>query len=282
MASTAKELVSRVVTLVTFPKVAIQISSLLAQESVASDDIAKLIYHDPGLTAVILRAANSALLSTGTPVDSIPRAITRLGLERISELLVAADISRSFQGFPNNVVSLNDFWRHSLCCACVAQALARIHGYKDVDVAFTAGLLHDIGQLVIFSQYPDLSRDLLAISLNNTDGLCIHQAEKKVLGYDHTGIGAELATLWNLPENLRDCIAGHHDPMILSADKILPTIVHIANSLAVMIELEVSLHSAPPIAEGSWEILKLSPDSILEELKRRALAHYEPMASALF
>lgn len=262
---TIPELIQGVTSLISLPDIGLKVSDMLAGEDASSEDVAAVIASDPALTAALLRLANSSAMSRGKSIDSVGKAITRLGTSQVEELTLGISVARSFQGVPNELVSVEDFWKHSLYCAAASRAIAERLRVPQRDAAFTAGLLHDIGQLVMFTRLPDESRDFLTLSMNEYDGLLTHRAEREVLGFDHTEVGSELAKLWHFPDILCQCIRGHHELFAIDPCPPLVMVVHIANSLAVLAELDsVSPDDAPPTEERAWTELGLSTDAIPE------------------
>ena len=170
-----------------------------------------------------------------------------------------------FKGIPNELITVEDFWKHSLYCAAAAQSLGRKSPIRTDDSLFTAGLLHDIGQLVMFNQRPDLSREALKLSLEENDGLSPYLSEREILGFDHMAVGAELARQWRLPACLRECIEFHHEPFAGEETTDAVRVVHLANSIAVLAELDsLSVSDGPPIDTRVFSQLRLDPDVIPE------------------
>lgn len=181
-------------------------------------------------------------------------------------------IASSFEGLPNELVSMRNFWRHSLLCALTARHLARKARRCDPDALFTAGLLHDIGELVIFNRLPKQATEALLLVLDSQDELPVYQAERQTVGFDHAAVGGELARQWNLPPLLRECIAYHHQ--IGQAERFPreAALVHVANVLALMAELDtLEPADVEPIDPPAWEILGLDEDS-MEPAVREAQA----------
>jgi putative nucleotidyltransferase with HDIG domain len=128
---------------------------------------------------------------------------------------------------------------------------------------FVAGLLHDIGELVIFNKLPGQARQVLEMVVDAMDEISQVEAEHKVLGFDHAEVGAELVREWQLPQSLFECVAFHHRPAAADAFKFEAAIVHIANTLAVMAELDTvdpDEGEVPPIDPQAWEITGLNKD----------------------
>ncbi len=265
MSITSKELVGNITQLTSFPDVAFRINEAFSDENSSAADFVKIIEPDPALSAALLRIANSTLYGVGGTVSTIERAITIVGLREIRDLAFGICANATFQGIPNDLISVKDFWKHSLYCATASQSLGRKAKIHAADSLFTAGLLHDIGELVMFNQNPELSRAALELSLDENDGVTSYLAERKVFGFDHAEVGAELARQWCLPDSLRACIEFHHDPFAsdIAVDAVL--VVHLANSIAVLAELDsLNLEDAPPIDKRTFEKLGLSTDVIPE------------------
>ena len=271
MAATVEELVGNITGLTSFPDVAIRINEMVADENSGAAEIGALIEPDPALSAALLRIANSAAYSVGGTVSNVERAVTVVGLREVKDLAFGICVSETFNGIPNDLITVEDFWKHSLYCAAVSQTLGRKARVCYGESLFTAGLLHDIGQLVMFSQRPELSSEALALSLEENDGLSPYLSESKIFGFDHAQVGATLSKQWRLPDFLTDCIHSHHEPFKKSASGSTgePTdavcVVHIANSIAVLAELDShSTSDAAPIDERAFAQLGLEPGVIPE------------------
>ncbi len=265
MTTTPEELAANITQLVSFPDVAFRINEMLSDENSGAAEIGALIEPDPALSAALLRIANSALYGIGGSVSSVERAVTIVGLREVRDLAFGICANAAFEGIPNDLISVEDFWKHSLYCAAAAQSLGRKARVCAGESLFTAGLLHDIGHLVMFNQSPDLAREALQLSLDENDGLSPYLSERKVFGFDHMAVGAELARQWRLPESLRVCIGFHHEPFTCDEITDAVLVVHIANSIAVLAELDsVNLNDAPPMDDRTFDKLGLNPDVITD------------------
>ena len=266
------ELVKGVGGLVTLPDVFIRINRLVEDPDSTVGDIAKAVSQDPSFTMRLLRVANSPLYGLSSTVDTVTKAVTIIGTSQIRSLALSTSIASTFEGLPNDLVSMENFWRHSLYCALAARILAKQARKCDIEAVFTAGLLHDIGELVIFNRLSAQAKEVLLLVLDNVDELPVYEAEWQIMGFDHAKVGGELARQWRLPPLLEECIAYHHQ--IRSAQRYPreAAMVHIANILALMAEVD-SLDPAdvPPIDPQAWEVTGLD-DSIVEAVVREAQA----------
>ena len=264
MKHTIVELVQGVDGLVTLPHVFVRINQLIENPDSTTEDIAKAVNLDPSFTARLLRVANSSFYGFPASIDTVSKAVSVIGTSQIRNLALSTAIASSFAGLPNTLVSMDNFWRHSLYCALAARNLAMLSGKCDAEAVFTAGLLHDIGELVIFNRLPEQAKAALLLVLDSADELAIYQAEQKIIGFDHAQVGAELARQWKLPPMLQECIAFHHD---IHAAKLYPretALVHIANILALMAELHtLALADVAPIDREAWNITGLSAADVV-------------------
>lgn len=267
------ELVQGVGSLVTLPDVFVRINQLVNDPNSNIADIAKAASQDPSFTVRLLRVANSSFYGFSSTIDTVPKAVSIIGTSQIRSLALATSVASSFDGLPNTLVSMEDFWRHSLYCALIARTLAKQVRKCDPDALFTAALLHDIGELVIFNRLPEQAKDALLLVLDSADEMPVHLAEQQVIGFDHAQVGGELARQWKLPPLLEECIEFHH---AVNAGLRFPrevAIVHIANALALMAEIDThDANDVSPIDPRAWEISGLNPEEVMEDAVHEAQA----------
>lgn len=270
--NTASELVSDIRGLVTLPHVYIHISRLLDDPDSSIANIAKGVSQDASFTLRLLRVANSALYRISSAVDTVTKAISIVGTAHLRHLALSMSVASSFEGLPNELVSMENFWRHSLYCALTARHLAKRMGRCDPDALFTAGLVHDIGELIIFNRLPEQAQQALMMVLESEEGIDVYQAERQVMGFDHGTVGGELAKAWRLPSLLEACIAHHHDLAGGQRHRRVTALVHLANSAALMAELDtLDPSDVPPVDPIAWERTGLTTDC-MEPAVREAQA----------
>ncbi len=263
-----KELVESVNGLISFPLAGLKINELIRQDQADAQALADIIRTDPALSAAVLRVANSAALGSASSIDDVGRAVTRLGRAQIQSLTLGLSLAQAFKDVPVELVSMEDFWRHSLYCAAATQIVADKAGLADKSSAFTAGLLHDIGHLILFTYRPEQAIEALEQSRADYEGLVNFETEKRLLGFDHAELGAAFAKAWSLPDIIVQCIGGHHHPMQTEDESTLVTAVHLGNSLAVLAENDGDdLAEAPPIDDRVWDKLGLEWYHLLELTK---------------
>ena len=264
--TTEHELASAVDKLVTFSDVAIRIQEKLGDDRSGIEEIADVIRPDPAVSAALLRLANSA--SYAGTAESITEAISKVGLLQVRDLAFSICAARAFDGIPNELVSAQDLWAHSLLCAVATRYVATRAKIQSADSLFAAGLLQDIGHLAMFSQDPDRARKALELSSDSDFKVPTTEAEQEVFGFDHAAVGAALAGYWKLPESLINCIRHHHAPF--ESDSVTDglVVVHISNAIAAMIELESEDFAAVPTLDArALEHLGIDPADLIQNFE---------------
>jgi putative nucleotidyltransferase with HDIG domain len=248
----ADSLRKRVATLPSLPQAVREAMAILNEESASVSAVAERIERDQALTARTLRAANTAFYGAPGRVATIRTAIGVLGLRTVAALLTTASVSAHFTDSGRcPEFRFKQYWRHALTAALVARGLAQRAGL-DGEVAFTAGLLHDIGALVLATQFP--AETGTALRFAREQDLSTLHVERAVLGLDHCVAGESLARHWRFPEAVVQAMASHHEPPLHSAERpTLAEIVNVADALAHGIQPEGGPDDiVPPVAVATW------------------------------
>ncbi len=224
----AHVIASEVQDIPTLHQVAWKVLKTISDKGSSVQDLEKLISRDQALTARILRVANSAFLGNDKQTLRVSEAILRLGTERLRSLVLSACIdgvcrSRSLKN--------RSIWDHALAVGLAADFLAIECSYADHEGAFVAGLMHDIGKLILDSHMPDQYQEVLDLVYNENLGFTA--AERRVIGFDHTEIGTLVAKSWNLPPVLQEVVQMHHQPLSAALDRDLCAIVSLADGVCV-------------------------------------------------
>jgi len=191
-----------------FPPIVLRVFDLLASEDVEIRKLVELLTADAAFSAQILRMANSPLFGFHSRIDSLQHALVILGLRRVRSLAMTVATANYMQT-ALKIKELDRCWRHTLACALLTEELARACSLPD-DVAYTAGLLHDIGRLGLLVAHPKQYAQLLEEASRNA--LELLDLEQKLFGVDHCEAGRFLAQQWNLPEDIMIVAGRHHDP----------------------------------------------------------------------
>jgi putative nucleotidyltransferase with HDIG domain len=227
-------LLTRIAQLRPLPQAVMALQAVLQDEGASVADCAARIRQDPALTARLLRLANSAFYGVPGRVAGIDDAVQLIGLRSLRLLAMTAAVTLQFQAPPGAARWLDAFWRHTLAVAHLAQGLAERRGLP-VERAYVAGLLHDIGRLVLRSAGP----------------------EAESWGADHAAVGAAVARHWHLPEAVAAAIAAHHMPPGGGGAPTLIDVVHVADTLAHGLGFGYDEREQPPaIDAASWQRLQ--------------------------
>jgi putative nucleotidyltransferase with HDIG domain len=274
---TLEQVVQSVQDLPSMPAVVMELLSNIEQDGIDISVLAKKVSYDQSLTARTLRLANSSSYGLQVKVTTIQQAITYLGFQTTRNLITAAAMTGCFPS--GRCPGFNDkaFWRHSIATAVCARALARRMRFNQ-DVAFTAGLLHDIGRLVLVTAAPQAYGEV--IGWRAREDAEWQDAEQAVLGVDHVEAGAALAGHWNFSDTMRQAIGYHHAPETPGAG-FLAAIVHVAN--AIVHALDVAGEDderVPRIASIAWAAMGLNEEAYLH-LFRETEVQFTEMSAVL-
>lgn len=229
-------------------------------------DLATVITMDPVLTARVLKLVNSAYFGLSSQVTNILRAIILLGLTTIKNLALSTAVLTRFDAKKTGSgLDISSFWRHSLAVAVTAKIIARVRNVdeREREEFFIAGLLHDIGKVVLDEHFPEELAQIIA--LRTASGCPLGVAEQRIIGVQHPEIGKWLAERWLLAPTLLECISCHHDPGQATHSPQTVATIYLANILAHALKIgdsgENALHS--PAAEA-LEILNLDASSLFD------------------
>jgi len=276
---TPNELISKNINLLSLPQTAIRINEMVSNPNSTAADIGDIVSQDPALTARLLRVVNSAFYTFPSQIDTISMAITVLGTRQLRDLVITTSVINRFRDIPANVVDMENFWCHSLTTAIAAKNFANHIKISNSDRLFVAGLLHDIGKLVMYITLPDPSRQVIEIA--GESQVDSDHVEEAIFGFNHAVLGAELLRQWKLPESLIEPVAYHHIP---ASAKLYPqetAIVHLANVIANDIQPPISTDDDTMADPLTWKLLDLDP-SLLERLHEEVYQQLDDVLSIFY
>lgn len=242
----------------TLPPVVTKLTKLLGDENTTALQLAEVIEKDQVLTSKMLKMVNSAFYGFPRRISTVSTAIVLLGFNVISTLIITASI---FEIMQNEDLGL---WEHSLGVAAASGLLAQRLELKNPEEVTTAGLLHDLGKVVIRAEFPEYYQDIQRLVTEK--GLSFREAEREILGMDHGEIGEFLTRQWNLPERLVEPIAFHHQVGKAGKYKREAAIIQVADIL--IRALGYGYGGDPwvsPLEDRAWQLLRLQRED-LEEL----------------
>ncbi|MBF0224566.1 MAG: HDOD domain-containing protein [Desulfobacterales bacterium] len=230
-ACTLRNFIKNMESIPSLPSIYSEINDALKSEDVSMQKIGKIIAKDVGMTAKMLHLVNSAFFGLRSPVSSPEKAVSILGLDIIKSLVLSIHI---FSQFNKKKFKQNFFewlWKHSMMTGAIAKSIAK-HENKPlsiIDYSFTAGLLHDLGKLLLAVNRPDEYAEV--IRLNKEENILAYKSEMSLIGVTHFDVGAYLLGFWGLPSPIVQAVALHHTPFkIIDKDFTPLTAVHFANA----------------------------------------------------
>ncbi len=228
MMERAEILVGAVDDLPTIPIVATKILQLLDDPDVSVEEIADLMLSDQVMTARVMKLLNSPVYKPAQEITSLKRALVYLGLRlrHVRELALTTSVINAFDG-TSGAMELNAFWEHSFGVGMVSKTIAGKVGYQDLEKAYIAGIIHDLGEVFLsnFMREPFLE----VLEHIKTHQVTLGDAEAELLGTTHCEIGLCMARKWNFPDAYCDVIANHHNPVEATVDPVLCAIVNLAD-----------------------------------------------------
>lgn len=252
---------------------------LLAKPNANAADVERAVRYDPGLTANILKLANSAYFGIPGGIASVSQAVTRVGWRRMYQLTVAATVNAMMEKpVPGYQLAPGALWRHSVAVAVAAETLARENGLQMPEETFTAALLHDAGKLVM-GKFVEPYFDLIEMAVSR--GLSFDQAEREVLATDHAEVGAWVLEHWSLPAGIVEAVRCHHRPDAASPRSLLIDVVHLADVFCLILGIGVGndgIQYMPSM--GAMARLGLKPDR-MRSAADRTLRGVEELCTAL-
>lgn len=267
---------SQIGKLPTLPEVYMRVRKALEDPDITAQKIGNIILMDQGLTASVLRLANSAHFGFRRQVSSIKQAIMLLGFNAIRDFVLSVSLMGIFpaRDDPESPFQQRSYWEHSIAVAVGSRIIAEDLGYNAPETVFVGGLIHDIGRLILNIIDPDAFKKTLIGAAE--EKIFVFDAEVRAFGFSHNEVGHVLAEMWHLPEQLDACIAYHHSPAkVINQELVQPVIiVHVADCLAKALSLGSSGDSlVPPIDEASCEKLRIAP-AFLPQIMRRLEDEY--------
>ena len=264
--------------LASLPNTFHKLQEVIADPDSGFDDIAEVIYVDPSLTLRLLRIVNSAFYGFRGEVETIYHALGIIGTEQLMQLVLATTVIGQFKDIPKDMMDLEYFWRHSVACGLSARAIQEARGEQDGEVLFVAGLLHDIGRLVMCLKAPDQLK--VVISFAQKSGDRWYKAEAKYFGFDHGGVGGALLRTWGLPVRLQEAVAHHHFPASAENFSLEAATVHLADRISH----QIVSGSDDPIKKllldkNVWDAVHLSEDLHLQQIIEKTEEQFEEVCN---
>jgi putative nucleotidyltransferase with HDIG domain len=244
--------------------VLLRVADLIQNPATSAAQLSDVILEDQALTARLLRLVNSPFYGFPRQISTVTETLTMLGFRPVQNLLITASVVDLLGAEEIPEFSQVGLWQHAVGTAVAARLLARSAGHDGQESVVVAGLLHDVGKQVQLLCAPE--EFVEALTLAKTEDIPLHEAERRVWGFDHCRVGRALLESWKLPARLCEAVARHHHPGAAEQAQWESAIIHVADILAHSMELGASGEEAVPTPEESaWEWVG-APLSTLEPL----------------
>lgn len=264
-----EQVVSSAKDLPSLPAITYRVIKLVDDAQSTAKDLNDVITQDQSLTAKVLRLANSAYYGFPRRISTVTDAIVLLGFNTIRSLVLSASVypilEKPLEGY---ALAPGELWRHSQACAMGARLIAQRARYRQPDQAYIAGLLHDIGKVLLNHHLRQQYQEIVARVGGEVTFI---EVEQEVLGFDHAQVGALLAEKWNLPPDLVEAIGCHHQPKAAEKNRELTAITHLADALCMTMGLGLGVDGLYyKVEEDAVRLLKIKEEELEQLISRLA------------
>ena len=261
--STIWEQVTAGARLVSLPDIYLRLREVLDDPEFSMADVADVISQDPGMTTRLLRLVNSAFFGLAAKIETVSRATSLLGTQQVHDLVLATSVTETFSGMSSEVMDMQRFWRRSIHCGILSRLLADNCNVLDSERLFVAGLMRDIGHLIMYQTVPELSQQAMEQSAET--GQPLFKIEQEIIGLDYARVGGALMRQWDLPKSLVQATEFHIEPGRAGDNALETAIVHLAALMAESTDAgegpEIWQHR---VSESAWETTGLSAQQCID------------------
>lgn len=263
------------------PAVVLELIQSLGNEGFGAEQLANTISRDQAIAAKTLQLANSSFYGLSRQVSTVAEATAILGVRTLRSVAMSAGLAKCFDQARCPGFDYTAFWRHSIGTAMCAASLARVR-CRDEGLAFTLGLLHDIGRLVLACTTPVLYAAVVERQQRGDETLL--ESERAVLGTDHAAVGATVAEHWKFAPAVVGAIAEHHAPAAVDGNPLAPSqtdLLHVADNIAHALDLSHAPDDqVPPLSMAAWNRLALD-ERECRDVFEQTEAQHEVVCAAL-
>ena len=256
LATQYKGKVLAVQNLPTLPSVMYEITTLMEDPNVSIEQIADTIGMDQVLSAKVLKMVNSPIYGFPGRISSVQHALVLLGFNVIKGVIISTSV------FADATETMRDLWQHSMACSLAAAEVARVLKFKDPGEYAVAGLLHDIGKVVIAVQLPEVASEIKRVE--EEQFLNTREAETEVLGFAHDRVNSWLSDHWRFPRSLREGISMHHTPLKADLYPEIAHVVHIGNFFAHLYGMDNGAKQIPYLFPQSLKTLGINHAMLMD------------------
>ncbi|MCK5405299.1 MAG: response regulator, partial [Desulfobulbaceae bacterium] len=249
-----RDLLKKVTSILAMPHILERVMKISGDSTSGAKELAQAVESDTATVSVVLKKANSAYFGKGEPIKSVQEAIVRIGLNEIKTLVLGLSVVKNFsKEQKSNGFDRMDFWKHSLATAILSKIFAEQVKYNPAEEMFLAGLIHDLGKIILDEHANPPYADIVMNAISNRSPL--YNAERETLNFTHVDVGKAIVTHWKFPDSLISAVARHHTPEARQKEKSKPQellqarLVYIANLLSKALGVgsggDMSIHELP-------------------------------------
>ncbi len=266
--------------LISLPDVYWRLKEILAARDYAMQDVAQLIVYDPGLTARMLRIVNSAYFGFAAKIETIEHAVSILGVNQVHDLVLTTSIADALGDYECEHLDVKQFWLGSVYRAIAARSLAAHCNLVDSERLFVAGLLSDVGHLIMYQSVPVLAQQAQREAAQSSRPL--HRVEQEIIGFDHTQVASTLMQNWKLPDSLVELIRNHLDLDSQAESAREAAIIHLAALFGDAFVTNRSLDDVLVMADDrAWDLTGLDTGQC-ETINAEAAGQLNEVVGMLF
>lgn len=268
---TLDQMISKVDEIPALPNVVLQVMQLTEDPDSTPHDIESVVLKDQSLTTRVLRLANSAYYGYPRRISTISEATILLGFQAIRSITLSAAVNKVLvREIPGYNMAKGELWRHSQAAAITARHIAHRNKIKNAEQIYVAGLLHDIGKVIMGHYVQDAYAEVIDMVISSQ--ITFLQAEEEVLGFNHAQVGARIAEKWNLPPCLVESIAYHHSPHEATVDPQMTCITHMSDAITMMMGIGLGVDGmAYSISDYAIEFLNLDLGTEIDQIMTEVL-----------
>ncbi len=271
--------VTEAVELISLPGVYLRLKNILDDPDYSIAKVAVVISQDPAITLRLLRLVNSSYYGLRTKVETVDRAISLLGTDQVQNLVLTTSVAQTFDGLVTKVMDMRRFWQQSVKCAIMARLLAYASEGCDGERLFVAGLLHDIGHLIMYKSIPDLSLEAINVSLENEEP--VYKTERYLTGFDYAEVGGDVMQKWDLPQSLWETTKYHIEPSKAEKYPLETALLHIASILCRTEAPDDFDQGSLKVDPFAWNVTGLTPEKCLD-IKKDAESEVNAVTNLIF
>ena len=255
-----EELIAGEVALSSFPDTYFRVVEVIGSPRSSAWHIADVVAKDTSLTAKLLKLVNSSFYNFPSRIDSLPRAVALIGGNELSTLALGISAVSMFPEIPEPLVSMRNMWRHTVATGVLARLFSMPHPEIFQERIFVAGILHDIGRIVLLRHLPEAMLEALDQERRKNIPLC--EAETETLGYDHARLGGLLLRHWKIPPVIENSVAWHHNPS-QAPSALEPALLHLADVTSIALGMGIApAQVAPRLDTDAWRLVGLPPEGL--------------------